>query len=51
MRDKNAGTNYIMAVNKSYVDSKSITFTADSKIDSITEIDKDTEQIVKLQKQ
>lgn len=44
MRDKTTGRNYVMVVNKSFSDSETFSFTPDSRIDSITEVDKSNGQ-------
>lgn len=42
MRDRVTGKNYVMAVNKSITDSKTLSFITDSRISSINEVDKTT---------
>lgn len=40
MRDKTTGRNYVMVVNKSFTNSETFSFIPDSRIGSITEVDK-----------
>lgn len=50
MRDRKNGRNYIMAVNKSFTDSKNISFATSKDIESIWEVNKDTAKKSKIAK-